>query len=189
MSRLDRNLGVAFQTHLGVRPRLEGKQRTPLSSRVATCISWSPLSGLQGVKPPVEFGERTRDCSPGNAGKRRCSSREDGTSRGFLELQRQCGISHEVRRGVQGVSRVATGKSVLHARGEGERVIALESWLGNQASRSVEEGLSRSFSGCGMKPLVPSTCAGDLRELLRVPLRSQGYCGVGRGLSGLHWVW
>ena len=20
-------------------------------------------------------------------------------------------------------------------------------------------------------------------------LRSQGYCGVGRGLSGLHWVW
>ena len=34
-----------------------------------------------------------------------------------------------------------------------------------------------------------STCAGDLRELLRVPLRSQGYCGVGRGLSGLHWVW
>ena len=34
MSRLDRNLGVAFQTHLGVRPRLEGKQRTLLSSRV-----------------------------------------------------------------------------------------------------------------------------------------------------------
>ena len=22
-----------------------------------------------------------------------------------------------------------------------------------------------------------------------MPLRSQGYCGVGRGLSGLHWVW
>ena len=31
--------------------------------------SWSPLSGLQGVKPPVEFGERTWDCSPGHAGK------------------------------------------------------------------------------------------------------------------------
>ena len=40
----------------GVRPRLEGKPRTPLSSRVATGISWSPLSGLKGVKPPVEFG-------------------------------------------------------------------------------------------------------------------------------------
>ena len=34
MSRGDRNLGVAFQTHPGVRPRLEGKQRTLLSSRV-----------------------------------------------------------------------------------------------------------------------------------------------------------
>ena len=36
---------------------------------------------------------------------------------------------------------------------------------------------------------VKETCAGDLRELLRVPLRSQGYCGLGRGLSGLLWVW
>ena len=43
-----------------VRPRLEGKQWTLLSSRVATCISWSPLCVLKGVKPPVEFGERTR---------------------------------------------------------------------------------------------------------------------------------
>ena len=47
----------------------------------------------------------------------------------------------------------------------------------------------RFFSGCGRKRWVPSTCAGDLREPLRVPLRSQGYCGVGRGLSGLHSVW
>ena len=46
-----------------------------------------------------------------------------------------------------------------------------------------------SFWVCGRKLWVPSTCAGDLRELLRVPLRSQGYCGVGRGLSGLYWVW
>ena len=29
----------------------------------------------------------------------------------------------------------------------------------------------RSFSGCGRRPCVPSTCAGDLRELLRVSLR------------------
>ena len=28
----------------GVRPRLQGKQRTPLSSRVTTRISWCPLS-------------------------------------------------------------------------------------------------------------------------------------------------
>ena len=36
-----------------------------MASRIATGISWSPLSGLKGVKPPVEFGERTQDCSPG----------------------------------------------------------------------------------------------------------------------------
>ena len=51
-----------------VRPRLEGKQSTLLSSQVATGISWSPLSGLKGVKPPVKFGERTRDCSPCSQG-------------------------------------------------------------------------------------------------------------------------
>ena len=47
---------------------------------------------------------------------------------GFLELRRQCGFSHEVRRGAQGASRVAPGKSGLHVRGEGERIIALELW-------------------------------------------------------------
>ena len=46
----------------------------------------------------------------------------------FLELQRQCGVSHEVRRGAQGASRVAPGKSGLHVRGEGERIIALKLW-------------------------------------------------------------
>ena len=46
----------------------------------------------------------------------------------FLELRRQCGVSHEVRRGAQGASRVAPGKSGLHVRGEWERIIALELW-------------------------------------------------------------
>ena len=32
-------------------------------------MSWSPLSDQKGVKPTVEFGERTRDCSPGHARK------------------------------------------------------------------------------------------------------------------------
>ena len=35
----------------------------------------------------------------------------------------------------------------VHASGEGERVIAPEPWEGTLASRRVEEGLSRSFSG------------------------------------------
>ena len=33
---------------------------------------------------------------------------------GFLELQRQCGVSHEVLRGAQGASHVVLGKSGLH---------------------------------------------------------------------------
>ena len=39
----------------GFRPRLEWKQRIPLSSPIATRISWRPYSGLKGDKPPVEF--------------------------------------------------------------------------------------------------------------------------------------
>ena len=72
----------------------------------------------------------------------------------FLELRRQCGFSHEVRLGSQGTSRAAPGNSGIHARGEGERVMALESREGTRASRRVEEGLSRSFSGGRRETLV-----------------------------------
>ena len=46
----------------------------------------------------------------------------------FLEVQCEDGVSHKIQRGAQGVSHVVTGNSGLHARVEGERVIALESW-------------------------------------------------------------
>ena len=45
----------------------------------------------------------------------------------FLDLRCQCGVSHEVRRGA---SHVAPGIPGLHAHGEGERVIALQSCRG-----------------------------------------------------------
>ena len=80
-------------------------------------------------------------------------------------------------------------KSSLHSGFKGDRDIALESRQGNQASRRIEGGISRSFSSCGRKPWLSSTCEGDLRELLIVLIGSQEYCGLGRGLSGLHWVW
>ena len=98
---------------------------------------------------------------------------------GFLELRHKCGVSHVVRLGAQGSSCAAPGKSGLHARGEGERVLALESREGTRASRRLEEGLSRSLSGGGGKPSCPSPSAGDLRELPRVPLRGGGSCGGG----------
>ena len=80
---------------------------------------------------------------------------------------------------ISGASRAALGKPGLHGGGEGERVFAFYSREGTRASRHVEEGLSRSFSGGDGKPSFPSTSAGDLRELPREPLRGEGCCGVG----------
>ena len=60
--------------------------------------------------------------------KKALISRIRGCLVGFLELRRQCGVSYEVRRGAQGASHVEPGKLGLHARGEGECVLALESW-------------------------------------------------------------
>ena len=47
---------------------------------------------------------------------------------GLLELQCLNGVSEEVRRGDQVDSLQESGKSGLHAHGDGERVFALESW-------------------------------------------------------------
>ena len=46
-------------------------------------ISWSLLCVLKGVKPPVEFGERTRDWTPGHAGKGGPHLEMTVASRGF----------------------------------------------------------------------------------------------------------
>jgi len=47
---------------------------------------------------------------------------------GFLELGHNYEFSHEVRRGAQGASRVAPGKSGLYVCDEGEPINVLESW-------------------------------------------------------------
>ena len=46
----------------------------------------------------------------------------------FIDLRRLRGVSHEVRWGAERASLVEPGKSGLHGSGEGEPVIALESW-------------------------------------------------------------
>ena len=70
LSRGDRDLGVAFQTHTGnqASSRGEAKDTTFLSR----CDGYhlEPTIWTKGVKPPVEFGERIRDCSSGHAGKK-----------------------------------------------------------------------------------------------------------------------
>ena len=107
LSREGRDSGLHSRLPLGVRPRLEGKQRTPLSSRVSTLISWCPLSGLKEFQLPLHFWERTRDCSPGQAGKEDPHLARTGASQGFPRAAAPVGVFSEARRGSQGASRAA----------------------------------------------------------------------------------
>ena len=70
-----------------------------------------------------DSGLHSRTCR-----KRRPSSYDDGGSRWFYRAAAPVLVSQEVRRGAQGASCVAPWKLGLDACGEGERVIALESW-------------------------------------------------------------
>ena len=62
LSMGDRDLGVAFQTHPGSPALFLGEAKYPafLSSRDGYPLE--PKSGLNGVKPPVEFGDKESAC-------------------------------------------------------------------------------------------------------------------------------
>ena len=72
--------------------------RSPFESRRAPL---GALCGLKGVKPPVKFGERTWDCSPGHAGK-------DGPhlamTEGFCGFSRAAALVWGFTRGTTGSS-------------------------------------------------------------------------------------
>ena len=106
----------------------------------------------------------------------------------FLELRRDVWVFSLVTTGNSGILSCGPREVQSPFGCKMERGTALKSRQGNQASRSIEGGVSMSFSSCSRKPWVPSTCDGDLREFLRVPMGSQEYFGVGYGLLGLHWV-
>ena len=80
---------------------------------------------------------------------------------GFLELLHQCGVSHEVRRGAQGASRVVPGKSGLHATVEGERVLISSHGTVIRTENALKKdsrGLSRVAAGIPRFPrLLPVT--------------------------------
>ena len=79
---------------------------------------------------------------------------------------------------------MAPGKFSLHSSCEGEHGIALESRQVNRTSRCIEGGIPRSFWSCSRKPWLPLTCDSDLRELLRVFMRNQEFCGIGGASQG-----
>ena len=120
--------------------------------------------------------------------KRRASFHDDrGISWFFSHCGATCEVSLELPKGTQGASRVAPGKSSLHLSCEERLGIALESRQSNRASIHDEGGISRSFLSCGRKLWGPSSCQGDLRELLLVPIGIQESFHVVRGISGFLW--
>ena len=76
----------------------------------------------------------------------------------FLKLRRQCGVSPEARRGSQGASRAAPGKSGLHARGEYLPSSWQTSGLGAWISR---------LGGLGCSHLPPQGLRAKTERILR----------------------
>ena len=65
-------------------------------------VRWLSDARISGVQPPLPFGERTRDCSPGHAGKEGPQLARTGASQGFPRAAAPGGFSPEARRGPRG---------------------------------------------------------------------------------------
>ena len=147
--------------------RGEAKDSALLSSRDGYPLE--PKSGLNGVKPPVEFGERTRDCSLGHAGKEGPHLAMTGASRGFSQgavpgwgfSRDRTGSSGRLLwcHGSQVSMDVAWGSaSVLSSHGRGIKP--------QDALKKNSRGLSRGVAGNpGFPRLVPMT-SGSLAGFL-----------------------
>ena len=143
---------------------MEGK--TSLSSQVVTQISWSPLPGLKGVKPPVEFGEWIRDCSLGLVenegphlammGEFRGFSRAVvpvwGFSRGTMGNygSLSCG-ARDVRSAFPPVARGSAALLSSHGRGIGPQ----------DALKKASRGLSLVVAGNPVYPRLVQVTLGD----------------------------
>ena len=84
LSNGNRDLGVTFKVHPGIQAssRVEANNFALLSSCDGFLLE--PIEWPKGVMPPVEFGERTQDCSLGPAGKEGPHLVMTGESRGFI---------------------------------------------------------------------------------------------------------
>ena len=168
-SRGDRDLGVAFQTHPGSQASSRGKQRTPLSSRVAPGISWTQLSGLKGVNTPMKFGERTRNCSPGQAGKEGPHLSLTGASCGFSQTEAPVWFFSRGTMGYSGSLLCGTREVSFPACGEGSASLLWSHGRGighQETLKKDSPSLSRVTSGnSGFPRLVPVTSGSFSRSL------------------------
>ena len=121
LSRGDRDLWVAFQTHPGSQAssRVEAKNSALLSSCDGYLLEpteWPKGSQASCGVLRKYSGLLSRPCR-----RRRASSHDDGViSWFFLSCDATCGVSLELRRGTQRASRVGPGMSGLHLSCEGE---------------------------------------------------------------------
>ena len=110
-----------------VRPRLEGKQSALLSSRDRYLLE--PIEWPKGSKASCEVWRKDQGLLSRSGRKRSPQSRDDG---GVSWVFPSCGASVGFLTRYDGELREPLmwrqGKSGVHAHGEGERVIALESW-------------------------------------------------------------
>ena len=195
LSSGDRDLWVAFKVHLGSQAlsQVGAKHSALLSS--CDQYSWSPLSGLKEVKPPMELWEGTRDCSLGPAGKEGPHLVRTGESRGFSWVAaRSLGFlssyDGEIREPLvlpQGspvclrVARGSTGFFSSHSRGIGPQfALKGESWGlsrfvgGNFGIPRVATVTSGSFSWCLWEVRNPFTLWGASRDSSGVSAIEEG---------------
>ena len=81
---------------------------------------------------------------------------------GFLELRHKCGVSHVVRLGAQGSSCAAPGKSGLHARGEGVKIMASRPITSWEIDGETVETVSDFILG-GSKITVDGNCSHEIK--------------------------
>ena len=115
LSRGDRDLGVAFQTHLGIQAssQVEAKNSALLSSRDRYLLE--PTDWLKGRQASCGVGERTRDCSLDHGGKKGPHHAMMGESRGFSRAVASVWGFSQSTTGNSGASPVVPGKSGLHS--------------------------------------------------------------------------
>ena len=96
---------------------------------------------LKGVNPPVKFGERTRDCSPGQAGKEGPHLSLTGASCGFSQTAAPlCVFSRGTREGLRawGLGRLSWQLKSQRERGRGRE---------GEGERERETGRGRQGEG------------------------------------------
>ena len=175
-------VGTLLELKQGMGLHLQMSWETPGASRVVVetrsgflsrCDGdlWAQLNWMKGVKPPVKFGEGTRDCSLGSAGTKASCCEDRGVSWFFSNSSRRLGIPLQVPWGTQGASRVASGKSSLHSNCNGVRGIALSSCEENWASIQLKGNL-KVFLKLWQEVWVPSIFNRDFRETLMLSLGS-----------------